>query len=146
MAHPPACDAHRALVDAAMGPAPDDETLARYAEEVVPCEDCRRLLAIRVGAHPGRFAAPPAAPSFAGMESLGRALGRRRRLGRWAAGGAGLAGVAAAAALAALYLPGAPEPPPTASAPAPGVVHAVDPGPPAIRGRAPPPCHPGSTP
>ncbi len=48
----PACPRHRTLVDAALGDAPDDETLERYAAEVATCPDCRRALSVQLRVHP----------------------------------------------------------------------------------------------
>jgi hypothetical protein len=55
---PVACPQHLGLVTAAMGAEPTDESLERYAAEVPACPDCRRVLALRLGVHPGRLAVP----------------------------------------------------------------------------------------
>ncbi len=55
----PACSAHAALVERAMGPDPSDADLQAYADEVPGCPDCRRALALASGVHPGRADTAP---------------------------------------------------------------------------------------
>jgi hypothetical protein len=126
MTNPPACPTHRELVDRALGPAPDDAVLERYAAEVPTCPECRRLLAIRVGAHPHRFDAPR--PSLHGMPALAEALRAAPARPRWVPVAVGAAVLALAAAVALALR--TPAPTPAAPTPAPAPV-AVAPTPPA---------------
>jgi hypothetical protein len=86
---------------------------------VPSCPECRRLLAIRFGAHPGRLDAVDggrAAP-FPGMERLAAQIAPDRRWsGRVVAGVGVVAALAAAAGIAAV-LGSAPADPPPAPAP-----------------------------
>lgn len=152
MTRPPdACPRHQPLVEAALGADPSDEALERYAADVPTCPDCRRLLGIRLGVHPGRLdVAPPDHGSLHGMvelrEALAPAAGPLRALrSRPAAWIGGL--LSAAAVLAFVVRPPdrgeAPAQPAAAPAPAvrPSVVAVAPraaPTPPAVRaGREP---------
>ncbi|MEQ1568819.1 MAG: hypothetical protein ABMA64_24490, partial [Myxococcota bacterium] len=103
MSPPPACPTHRSLVEEAFGSAPTDAALERYAAEVPGCAECRKRLAVRVGAHPSRFDAPLSPERWAGMERLARALRERPARGGWWAPAAVAAGGLAAAAVGMVW-------------------------------------------
>lgn len=49
------CPVHHELVVRALGPDASDGDLVRYAEQVVGCPDCQRLLAVGAGVHPAHL-------------------------------------------------------------------------------------------
>jgi hypothetical protein len=108
----PACPAHRALVEAALGADPSDELLERYAAEVPSCEACRRTLAVQLGVHPARLQTPPPARfRLAGMEALASALWPREARGSWLRPARlGLGALALAAAILLVWLAQGPRP------------------------------------
>ena len=105
----PACSRHRALVDRALSDDASPDDLARYADEVAECAECRRLLAVDLQVHPavldqagqsGWDALAASLPPTAGERELLAAVKQRppRPWLRWAAP----AMLAAAAVLVAI--------------------------------------------
>lgn len=105
------CEEHQELVARAMGPDATDADLERYADEVVGCPACQRLLAVGAGVHPAHLEQVAAgehealearlAMDDAAVERLERALAPRPR---WPVL---LLGAAAAALVVWLARPGA---------------------------------------
>jgi hypothetical protein len=104
---PPACAAHRALVDAALTADPTDEALEAYADAVPGCPACQRALAVWLAERDDTGVVRLRRPSRAPLDAP-RARRPSTRVLVWAAAAAALAGVTAIA----WWTPDAPEPGP----------------------------------